>query len=83
MNTLIRKEFKVAFSKRAQPVWFRVVKWAVFILLSVFFYNQGYFWPWIAGMFILSMSVHFYYRWKTKAWTQPYGKWDDVQAGQD
>jgi hypothetical protein len=34
-------------------------------------------------MFILSMSVHFYYRWKTKAWTQPYGKWDDVQAGQD
>lgn len=83
MKAVVRKEFSVAFSKRSQPVWFRALKWALFIPLTIFMYTRGYFWPWIIGLFALSMSLHFFYRWKTRGWTQPYGLWDDVQAGEE
>ena len=29
MNETIRRELQVAFSKKAQPVWFRIAKWVI------------------------------------------------------
>jgi hypothetical protein len=44
---MLKREMRVAFSRKAQPIWFRVVKW------------------------------------KTKGWTQPWGGWNDLDAGRD
>jgi hypothetical protein len=38
MNAL-KREIAVAFSRRAQPVWFRVVKWIALISAAVFFWG--------------------------------------------
>jgi hypothetical protein len=72
---------RVAFSRRAQPVWFRVVKWIVIVGISAMFWRSPYFWLWIAGLLTLAMTVHFIWRWKTRVWTQPWGGWNDLDAG--
>ena len=72
---------RVAFSRRAQPVWFRVVKWIVIVGISAMLWGSPYFWLWIAGFLTLATTVHFIWRWKTKVWTQPWGGWNDLDAG--
>ncbi len=32
-SEMIRRELRVAFSIKAQPVWFRVTKWTVFLMV--------------------------------------------------
>jgi hypothetical protein len=27
------------------------------------------------------LTLHFIWRWKTKGWTQPWGGWNDLEAG--
>ena len=81
--TAIRREFRIAFSMRAQPVWFRVVKWAVFIPATVALYPTRWFWFWIIGVPTLGTLVHFIYRWQTRVWKRPWGGWDDLDAGRD
>jgi hypothetical protein len=76
----VRRELRVAFSRKAQPVWFRVVKWLLFIGISVLLWSTPYFWWWILGMLGLSLSVHLIWRWKTKGWTRPWRGWKDVEA---
>jgi hypothetical protein len=65
MNTL-KREIAVAFSRRAQPVWFRVLKWIVLISAAVFFWGAPSFWLWVAGMAFAGLLLHFFYRWKTQ-----------------
>jgi hypothetical protein len=76
----LRREWRVAVSRRAQPVWFRVLKWVVLIAVSVLLWRGSYFWFWIAGAVVLSVTVHALWRWKTRGWTQPWGGWDDVET---
>ena len=84
MKNAIRRESRVAFSRKAQPVWFRVVKWLLFIGISALLWSTPYFWWWILGMLALSLTVHFVWRWKTKGWTRPWRGWKDIEAaGQD
>lgn len=80
MRNALRRELQVAFSRKAQPIWFRVVKWLLFIGISVLLWSTPYFWWWILGMLGLSLSVHFIWRWKTKGWTRPWRGWKDVEA---
>lgn len=80
MNPIVR-EFRVACSRRVQPVWFRVVKWIVLIAVSWLLWSTPWFWWWICGGLALGLGVHFFYRWNTKAWTRPWGGWDDIDAG--
>jgi hypothetical protein len=75
-----RREARVAFSRRAQPVWFRVLKWVIAVGVSVFLWRGSYFWFWILGALVLGLTVHLIWRWKTKGWTQPWGGWDDLEA---
>jgi hypothetical protein len=40
MNTTIRREFRVAFSRRAQPVRFRIAKWICILVGVALFHDQ-------------------------------------------
>ena len=75
-----RREARVAFSRRAQPIWFRVLKWVIAVGVSVLLWRGSYFWLWILGALVLGLTVHLIWRWKTKGWTQPWGGWDDLEA---
>ena len=77
---VLKREVRVALSRRAQPRWFRVLKWAVIVGLAVTFWRHPHFWWWVLGLLALALTLHFIWRWKTKAWTQPWGGWDDVET---
>lgn len=77
----LKREMRVALSRKAQPVWFRVVKWVVVVAVSVRYWRAPHFWLWLLGALAVSLTLHFFWRWKTKAWTQPWGGWNDLEAG--
>ena len=80
VGTVLKREIRVALSRRAQAVWFRVLKWVIALGVGVLFWGQPYFWLWILAALSLALTVHFIWRWKTKGWTQPWGGWDDLEA---
>ena len=79
MRTL-RREVRVALSRKAQPVWFRVLKWIVIIVLAVYFWASPHFWLYVAIALVFALALHFFWRWKTKGWTRPWGGWNDVET---
>jgi Flp pilus assembly protein TadB len=81
MRQQIRRELRVAFSKHAQPLWFRVVKWIAFCVVIVIFWRKPGFWWWIIAVLIAALSLHFVYRFKTRCWTRAWGGWNDLEAG--
>jgi hypothetical protein len=83
ISVAIRREFRVAFSRRAQPVWFRIVKWAFILMVIALFHERPWFWRMLAGLAGIGLIVHFYYRWKTKVWRRAWGGWSDLEAGRD
>jgi hypothetical protein len=78
---VIESELRVAFSRKAQPVWFRIVKWVVFLSVARRLRATKWFRVWIAGAALAGLAVHLTYRWKTRGWTRPWGGWKDVEAG--
>jgi hypothetical protein len=82
VGTALKREARVAFSRRAQPVWFRVVKWVLLIALAATFWRSPVFWWGLLVAFVLALALHLVWRWKTKGWTQPWGGWDDVDAAE-
>jgi hypothetical protein len=72
----IESEFKVAFSKKAQPIWFRITKWAAFVGVACLLYRTELFLIWVMGVPIIGVTVHFIYRWKTKGWKRSWRGWD-------
>ena len=76
----LSREFRVAFSLKAQPIWFRLLKWAIIIGLIAANWRNPRLWSTLGIVFVLSLALHFFWRWKTKGWTQPWGGWDDVEA---
>ncbi len=84
MNSLasaLCRECRIALSPRAQPVWFRLVKWTALLLLVVMFWRRPSFWRVLSAAWVAGLAVHLFYRWKTRAWTRPWGGWDDLAAG--
>jgi hypothetical protein len=79
IGQIIKREVQVATSPRAQPVWFRVLKWVVIVTLVVRYWGQTYFWWGLAAAFAFSLALHFTWRWKTHGWTRPWGGWNDVE----
>ena len=41
----LRREARVAFSLKTQPLWFRVLKWAIALLVCVRYHDAAWFWP--------------------------------------
>ena len=70
----------MALSPRAQPTWFRIVKWTV-LLGSIRRYRHApWLWPGVAAAAALGVGVHLLYRSKTQRWSRAWGGWDDVAA---
>lgn len=80
LNT-IKRELRVAFSKRAQPIWFRIAKWIIFLGGAIALSGSGFLWYWVAALTVIGILVHFLYRWRTHGWTRPWGGWNDLEAG--
>jgi hypothetical protein len=78
LSNLLRIELSVAFSRRGQPVWFRVTKWIVAIGLGWLLWGTPYLWWVIAGASSAALSLHLLWRRKTNRWTRPWGGWTDV-----
>jgi hypothetical protein len=76
----LKREVRVAISRRAQPVWFRVLKWVILVGVSVLLWRGSYFWLWMVAALVVGLTVHSIWRWKTKGWTRPWGGWDDLEA---
>ena len=86
MNTLtqaFRREARVACSLIAQPRWFRIVKWMVMVALTIRFHDHAWFWPVATILLALALGVHLFYRYKTQAWTHPWGGWNDLEAAKE
>ena len=73
-------EARVALSRKAQPIWFRVLKWAVAISVCWYLWRDTHFWWWIGAALGLAVAVHLVWRTKTKQWTQAWGGWRDLDA---
>lgn len=74
-NKAVKREFDVAFSKHAQPVWFRIVKYFVLACIAYVFWESDMLWIIFIFLFIAGLCLHFWYRYKTNAWTKSYGLW--------
>jgi len=86
MNTksaTIHCEFCVACSRRAQPVWFRIVKWIGILVGAARFHEQGWSWWALAGLATAVTFVPVLYRWKTETWTRAWGGRNNLEAGRD
>ncbi|MEO6588482.1 MAG: hypothetical protein ABIP06_04050 [Pyrinomonadaceae bacterium] len=79
----VRRELRVAFSRRAQPVWFRILKWTCILTGVSLLHDRPWFWWTLAGLAGLGTLVHFLYRRKTRTWTRAWGGWNDLEAGRD
>ena len=75
MKKIIKRELEVAFSRHAQPAWFRVSKY-LFLAAAIYaFRGSVLLWLSIAGMMVAGLTLHLWYRYKTNAWTRSYGMW--------
>ena len=73
-------ELRVAFSRKAQPIWFRVLKWTVVLAVGAFLWRGSHFWWWLGGALGLGLTLHLVWRWKTKRWTRAWGGWSDLDT---
>ncbi|NJR71911.1 MAG: hypothetical protein HC782_01880 [Gammaproteobacteria bacterium] len=83
MLKTIRREWRVAFSKNAQSMPVRLAKWTLFLAIAMALHESSYFWVWTAGLPLLGVAVHFFYRWKTRTWTRAWGSWDDLDFDEE
>lgn len=64
LKKTIKSEVEVAFSKHAQPAWFRIVKYAVLVTTFYFFWREKAFWIGLAIVFVFGLMLHLWYRYK-------------------
>jgi hypothetical protein len=74
-SEVIKRELEVAFSKHSQPIVFRITKYIVLASLIWVFSGTNLLWIILGILLVLSLSLHFWYRYKTKGWSQSYGLW--------
>jgi len=67
-NKIIKREIEVAFSKHAQPIWFRIFKYILLGLIIYLFWGTRLLWIILFVLFVLAMLLHFWYRYKTNGW---------------
>ena len=70
-----KREIEVAFSKHSQPIWFRIVKYIVLGVLVYSLWGNDILWIVLVVLLLLSLCLHFWYRFKTRGWTQSYRGW--------
>jgi hypothetical protein len=80
LRASLRRELRVAFSLKLQPLWFRICKWIVAIAFVWWIWNSRWFWYIVIPMSVAAITIHLLYRWKTQAWSRPWGGWKDVET---
>jgi len=83
LNTAFRRELRVACSRHAPPVWFRILKWTCVLVGIALFHDRCWFWWTLAGLATAGISRHLLYRRKTNVWTRAWGGWNDLDAGRE
>jgi hypothetical protein len=58
LRDVLMLEARVALSRKAQPNWFRVLKWAIAISVGWYLWRDSHFWWWIGGALGLAVTVH-------------------------
>ena len=76
----IGRELGVMFSRRHQPIPLRVAKWAVFLAVARRLYGTRWFRAWAFGPPTMGLGAHFFYRYMTRGWTEPWGGWNDMET---
>jgi hypothetical protein len=76
LSPIVKREVEVAFSKHAQPIWFRIVKYIVLGGLFYVLWATPLLWIILGIIFVVSLALHFWYRHKTQRWTKSYGMWN-------
>ncbi len=71
----LKREIEVAFSRHSQPIWFRVVKYITIGILVYFLWGKDIIWIVLFALAFLFLCLHFWYRYKSKGWTQSYRGW--------
>jgi hypothetical protein len=66
---------EVAFTKNAQPTWLRILKYAALAAILYFFWGAKLLKIILFSLFTSAFLIHFWFRYKTKGWTQSYGLW--------
>ena len=74
----IQRELRVAFSLRAQPWWFRIIKWTIFVAATVRYRQRWWFRYAVSAAMLGGLGLHLFYRWKTHGWRRAWGGWSDV-----
>jgi len=75
LSPILKREFEVAFSKDAQPVWFRIVKYILLGALVYFLWGKNLLWIILVSLFVFGAALHFWFRHKTSGWTKSYRMW--------
>lgn len=83
MFKVLRREYRVAFSKGGQSRRVRIAKWTVFLGIAAALYGSDFFWIWAGGLPVCGIVVHFFYRWQTHGWTRAWGGWTEVDFDDD
>jgi hypothetical protein len=71
----LKRELEVAFSKKSQPLGFRIMKYIVLGAIVYFFWATRLLWIILGVLFVFSLALHFWYRYKTRGWRRSYGMW--------
>ncbi len=79
LKEFYRKEKYIAL--HAQSRRFRIIKYCVLLVVSV----VAYVWKGLAAtgllfllLFLAAIAVHFFFRWKTEAWTKSWGPYQRI-----
>jgi hypothetical protein len=72
----MNREVEVAFSKKSQPLWFRILKYIVLFATVYFLWGTKWLWIVLSSLFAIALALHFWMRYKTNGWTKSYGLWD-------
>jgi hypothetical protein len=75
MKQALKREWEVAVSKNDQPAWLRLVKYIVLAVLLYIGWGSRWLLPLMIVLSVLAITIHFWYRYKTKGWKRSYGGW--------
>jgi hypothetical protein len=64
MRAIIRREFEVMFAKDTQPLWFRITKWTLYIVLIFILHGGPWFWIWVLGVPLAGLVMHLWGGWE-------------------
>jgi len=62
LNKIVKRELEVAFSRKTQPIWMRIIKYILILALGYFLWRTHWFWITFTSLLFVSLCVHFFYR---------------------